>query len=116
MRIGILGYGNLGRGIECAIKQNKDMELAAVFTRRNPADVKILAEGKCADFAVIDLKQPNMQPVHNIPKNLVYSGSKQNVYMTVVNGKILYENGKFLTVDANEVYARAEKLIHEICG
>ena len=45
MRIGILGYGNLGRGIECAIKQNKDMELAAVFTRRNPADVKILTEG-----------------------------------------------------------------------
>lgn len=79
-------------------------------------DCDVLAEGKCADFAVIDLKQPNMQPVHNIPKNIVYSGSKQNVYMTVVNGKILYENGKFLTVDANEVYARAEKLIHEICG
>ena len=36
MRIGILGYGNLGRGVECAIKQNPDMELAAVFTRRAP--------------------------------------------------------------------------------
>ena len=45
MRIGILGYGNLGRGIECAVKQNADMELVAVFTRRNPADVKILTEG-----------------------------------------------------------------------
>lgn len=45
IRIGILGYGNLGRGIECAIKQNSDMELAAVFTRRNPADVKILTDG-----------------------------------------------------------------------
>ena len=45
MRIGILGYGNLGRGIECAIKQNADMELVAVCTRRNPADVKILTEG-----------------------------------------------------------------------
>lgn len=44
-RIGIMGYGNLGRGIECAIKQNPDMELKAVFTRRNPADVKILTEG-----------------------------------------------------------------------
>ena len=40
IRIGILGYGNLGRGIECAIAQNSDMELAGVFTRRNPADVK----------------------------------------------------------------------------
>ena len=43
-RIGILGYGNLGRGIECSIKQNDDMELVAVFTRRNPETVKILTE------------------------------------------------------------------------
>ncbi len=42
IRIGILGYGNLGRGVECAIRQNPDMELKAVFTRRNPGDVKIL--------------------------------------------------------------------------
>lgn len=45
IRIGILGYGNLGRGVECAIKQNADMELAAVFTRRNPASVRILTPG-----------------------------------------------------------------------
>ena len=45
MKIGIMGYGNLGKGIECAIKQNPDMELAAVFSRRNPETVKILTEG-----------------------------------------------------------------------
>ena len=45
IRIGIMGYGNLGRGIECAIKQNDDLELVAVFTRRNPETVKILTEG-----------------------------------------------------------------------
>ena len=44
-RIGILGYGNLGRGIECAIAQNPDMELVAVFTRRAPETVKILTDG-----------------------------------------------------------------------
>ena len=44
-KIGILGYGNLGRGIECALKQTDDMELTAVFTRRNPETVKILTEG-----------------------------------------------------------------------
>ena len=44
MRIGILGYGNLGRGVECAIKQNPDMELAAVFTRRAPEKVSILTK------------------------------------------------------------------------
>ena len=42
IKVGIVGYGNLGRGIECSIKQNADMELKAVFTRRNPATVKIL--------------------------------------------------------------------------
>lgn len=41
IRIGILGYGNLGKGVESAIKQNPDMELAAVFTRRNPQDLAI---------------------------------------------------------------------------
>ena len=45
IRIGILGYGNLGRGIECAIKQNDDLTLAAVFTRRDPSSVKIQTEG-----------------------------------------------------------------------
>ncbi|MBQ8896577.1 MAG: diaminopimelate dehydrogenase [Clostridia bacterium] len=45
IRIGIFGYGNLGRGVEAAIRQNDDMELAAVFTRRDPATVKIATEG-----------------------------------------------------------------------
>lgn len=45
IRIGIMGYGNLGKGIECAVKQNPDMELKAVFTRRDPAGVKILTDG-----------------------------------------------------------------------
>ena len=40
IRIGIYGYGNLGRGVECAIRQNADTELVAVFTRRDPASVK----------------------------------------------------------------------------
>ena len=45
IRIGIMGYGNLGRGVECAIRQNPDMELKAVFTRRAPETVSILTEG-----------------------------------------------------------------------
>jgi diaminopimelate dehydrogenase len=45
IRIGVMGYGNLGRGVECAIKQNPDMELAAIFTRRDPATLKVLTEG-----------------------------------------------------------------------
>lgn len=45
IRIGIFGYGNLGRGIECAVRQNPDMEIAAVFTRRDPEKISILTEG-----------------------------------------------------------------------
>lgn len=45
IRIGILGYGNLGRGVECAVRQNPDMELKAVFTRRDPKKLTILTEG-----------------------------------------------------------------------
>ena len=52
IRIGILGYGNLGRGVECAIKQNPDMELAAVFTRRVPEKVSILT--KSAEVCSVD--------------------------------------------------------------
>mgnify|MGYP001019337629 CR=1 FL=1 len=43
MRIGIIGYGNLGRGVECAIKQNEDMELVAVFRMRLPESVSIFS-------------------------------------------------------------------------
>ena len=58
-------------------------------------DCDCLAVGKKADIIMIDLQQPNMQPENNIVKNLVYSGSKQNVKMTMVNGRILYEDNRF---------------------
>lgn len=45
MKIGILGYGNLGKGVECAVKHNPDMELSCVFTRRDPSSVKLLTAG-----------------------------------------------------------------------
>ena len=45
IRIGIMGYGNIGRGVESALADNRDMELAVVFTRRNPVDVKINTPG-----------------------------------------------------------------------
>ena len=56
-------------------------------------DCDVLAPGKQADLIVIDLQRPNMQPVHNAARNLVYSGSKENVRLTMVAGRVLYENG-----------------------
>lgn len=80
-------------------------------------DCDVLDTGKKADLILIDLTQPNMQPLQNIEKNLVYSGSKQNVKMTMVGGKILYENGEFyLDVPKEIIYARANEIARQILG
>ena len=58
IRIGIVGYGNLGRGVECAIRQNPDLQLAGIFTRRDPASIKPLTPGaKVQSVSVLDEKQ-----------------------------------------------------------
>ena len=81
--------------------------------RLNKSDV--LAKGKNADIIMIDLHQPNMQPIHNIPKNIVYSGSKSNVCMTMINGKILYRNGEFnIGESVEDIYARCEEIVKRI--
>ena len=74
----------------------------------------VIDEGKLADLIVIDLHRPNMQPVNNILNNIVYSGSKENVKMTMVNGKILYKDGKFLNADIEEIYAKSQAVIDRI--
>lgn len=70
-----------------------------------------LAVGNFADLIMIDLHQPNMQPINNIVKNIVYSGSKTNVKMTMINGKILYENGKYdIGCDVDVLYEKCNKI------
>ena len=75
----------------------------------------ILAAGRLADMILVDLRQPNMQPIHNIPKNLVYSGSKANICMTMVNGRILYRDGKFDVGESPErIYAKCGEIVKRI--
>lgn len=78
-------------------------------------DADVLSPGKMADMILIDLNQPNMQPLNNIVKNIVYSGSKQNVTMTMIGGRILYEGGKFLTKEKpSDIYRKANEIIRRI--
>lgn len=70
----------------------------------------IIDTGKKADLTVIDLYRPNMQPINNIIKNIVYSGSKENVKLTMINGKILYENGEFIGTDIEKIYYEVQKI------
>lgn len=74
----------------------------------------VIDEGKTADLIVIDMHRPNMQPINNITKNIVYSGSKENVKMTMINGKILYENGEFINTDIERIYSEAQAVIDRI--
>ncbi len=74
-----------------------------------------IAPGKKADLAVIDLHRPNMQPLNNIGKNLVYAGSKENVRLTMVNGRVLYENGEFfIGGEPERIYAEANDFMRRL--
>lgn len=75
----------------------------------------VLAKGKQADIIMIDLHKPNMQPLHNIHGNLVYSGSKSNVCMTMINGRILYRNGDFFVGESiDKIYSECDKIVKRI--
>ena len=108
------GLGKLREMDASAVPAEKVLEAATVGGARamglNDADV--LAEGKLADIIMIDMHQPNMQPENNIVKNIVYSGSKQNVKMTMINGNILYEDMQFnIGIEPEEVYSQANAII-----
>lgn len=88
-------------------------------------DCVSLSEGAKADMIRIDMRQPEMRPLHSITNgkmepsgfaaNLVYSGSKRDVRMTMVDGRILYEDGRYyLNVDRNTLYAEVERIADRI--
>ena len=75
-----------------------------------------LALGYKADLIVLDLMQPNMYPVHNLANNLVYSASGSDILLTMVDGKVLYKNGEYLTIDIEKTIYGAEKETKRILG
>ena len=78
-------------------------------------DCDDISVGKIADLTVLNLHRPNMHPVTNLLSNLVYSGSRDNVLLTMVNGKVLYENGEFfIGQNPEEIYAYTDEYINSI--
>lgn len=78
----------------------------------NCGDIK---EGYFADLILVDLSKPHHQPLNNIISNLVYSAKSSDVYFTMVNGKILYENGKFnIGEDIEKIYENCQKITKRI--
>ncbi|KSV58468.1 amidohydrolase family protein [Acetivibrio ethanolgignens] len=112
----VTGLGKLKEKDAAAIDANDVLYMATAGGAKamGLTDCDTLKEGKLADLVMIDLHQPNMQPLNNIAKNIVYSGSKQNVKLTMVNGRVLYEDGKFYIGEEPEaIYAKANEIIQE---
>ena len=113
----VAGLSNLRQMDAASIETMEILRMATVngakAMRLNKADV--LAKGKLADIIMIDLKQPNMQPIHNIAKNIVYSGSKANVKMTMINGKILYLNGQYnIGEKVENIYEKCQDIVKRL--
>ena len=112
----VTGLAKLREMDAAAVNADLVLQMATVNGARamGLTDCDTLETGKLADLIMIDLHQPNMQPLNNIAKNIVYSGSKQNVKLTMVNGKILYENGEFfIGADPEEIYRKSNEIIKE---
>ncbi len=95
---------------------NRILEMATIGSAKCMGldNCDVIEADKKADLIVLDLHRPNMQPINNITKNIIYSGSKENVKLTMVNGRILYENGCFNGIDTEEIYYYAQKITDRI--
>ena len=79
------------------------------YSQNTPEIVELSKLSQKADLIEIDLHRPNMQPINNIICNLVYSGSKENVKMTMIDGKILYSDHEFhINEDINKIYEECQ--------
>ena len=95
-----------------AIEGNEVLKFATVNGAKalgydNLGEIK---EGYLADLILVDLSEPNYQPLNNLAKSFVYSANSKDVYLTMINGKILYENGEyFLSEDADTITENFKK-------
>ena len=77
-------------------------------------DSDCLSEGKKADIIMIDMNKPSMQPENNIARNIIYSADNSVVKMTMIDGKILYEDGEFTTIDYEQTRKKCNELLTEL--
>jgi 5-methylthioadenosine/S-adenosylhomocysteine deaminase len=72
-------------------------------------DTGRIAPGNIADLILVDLTAPNMTPCHDVTENLVYSAHGSNVVMNMARGKVIYQNGAFLTLDLERIQAEVRQ-------
>ena len=109
----VTGLAKLREHDASALDAREVLTMATVNGARamHLSECETLSPGQKADIIMLDLWQPNMQPLNNIAKNIVYSGSKQNVCMTMIDGRILYHNGKFADgIEPYTIYRKVEEI------
>lgn len=84
---------------------------AALQGRTDCGEIRV---GNKADFIALDLDRPHLVPQLDIPALVVYSAGASDVYMTVCDGKVLYENGEYFTVDKEKVYYNVRNTIRNL--
>ncbi len=84
------------------------------YIAQGRSDCGLIKEGYKADLIVLDLDKPNMYPDFDVLNNLVYSANKSDVVLTMVDGKVLYKNGKFTTIDVEKMGAEVSRLVREV--
>lgn len=101
----------------CAIDATTILKMATLGGAKTMElkDSMYISPGQFADLIVLDISQPNMQPSNNITKSIVYCGGKHNVALTMIDGKILYENGNYHLDDTPEyIYRKANESMKHI--
>lgn len=110
--------GLLANGLNCdpnAISAKKLLEIATIngAKAQNRNDTGIIKEGFKADLIMIDLDAPNMQPNYDICANLVFSLNQKNIYLTMIDGEIVYQNNEYKTIDIERVKFEANRIKEE---
>lgn len=110
------GLQKLARQDAAALPARQVLRMACATGARvmGLAHCDCLAPGKRADLVVLDMKAPNMQPVNAPLANVVYAGSKANVRLTMVDGRVLYEEGRFASIDVARAARQAQAVIGRI--
>lgn len=110
----ILPKGIQNRADIVTPKQVYKMATVNGYKAQGRTDCGVIKEGYKADLIVIDLDKPNMYPDFDVLNNLVYSANKGDVVLTMVDGKVLYKNGEFTTIDVEKMGAEVSRLVREV--